>query len=422
MNKKGVIVIIIGAVLVLGGLALFLYLFLFAEDPEDVWRSVFPFGDRSVAVDREDPLPTPDDPAPKDDRGLVLRKLSEHPVAEGGAYAFNRNGETIVRYISRGEGNLYEVSVTGEDHFLLLGNDKGVFSGAFKVSWSDEDNVIIYSLEDSGVDSRGAVVTFSEDEDGFMWSGGQLPDSTQTFAIAPDESRFFYAIKEGTGMDGFVSTFGNIGSVSGQHVFSSPIREWVAEWPSRNTVTLTTRPSGHVEGHMYVLDPQNRALSHVLRGVEGLTTKTNSDASLVLYNQSLRNNLSLNLFALQERAHEEIKEITTLVDKCVWEKETSVVCAVPNTMPSGVYPDVWYQGRVSFNDANFKRLDTETKKVETFLTPKEVRVGFENFDAYGLFFDEAGDHFFFIDKKTGNLWVYEITETKTTVPPPKEED
>ncbi len=394
-----------------------LYLFLFAEDPEDAFqdlRGAFPFGGRGTLVDTTDPVPTPDDPSPDIDKHDRLRKLSEHPVAEGGAYTFVKDEKTYVRYISRGEGNLYEVEIGGEGHVLLLGNDEGVFSGAHRVSWLDEDNVLIYSLENSGYDAKIATVTFSEDDDGFMWSGNRLPEETLAYAVSPGGNSFFYTVKEGSGVDGFTSTFTGTGSVTGQHVFSSQIREWVAEWASSNAVTLTTKPSGYVEGHMYLLNPQNRAVSHALRGIEGLVTKTNNNASFTLYNESLRNDVSLKLFNHQEKTNEEVSGLKTLVDKCVWKEKSVFICAVPNSLPSHLYPDAWYQGKVSFNDSVFKKINIDTKKTEVFLNPGQVRTGFANVDAYSLFFDSSNNYFFFTDKKTGDLWVYETTKTAQT--------
>ncbi len=414
MNKKGIVAVIIGVILVISGLILVLYLFFFAEDPEEVvqgLRDALPFGDRSSSIRDSDSVDVPDEPSRPVDKERVLRRLSEHPVAEGGAYSFVKDGETYVRYISRGEGNLYELKLSEyEGHDTLLGNNEGLFSGAHKVSWIDENNVIIYSLENDGYVANIATVSFSEDGDGLVWSGGQLPDETLTYAISPEDRTFFYAIREDSGIRGFTASFGSVGTVTGRHVFSSPFREWTADWPSRNVVTLTTKPSGHVPGHMYTLDPTSGSVSHVLRGIYGLTTNTNNDASFILYNESVGNGVSINFYDNQEKAHNNIKDIVTMADKCLWKEKDILICAVPASIPSATYPDAWYQGKVSFNDDGFKKVNISNNTVKKYFTPGDLRTGVEEMDAYELFFDDEKKNLFFIDKKTGHLWVYHIPE------------
>ena len=43
--------------------------------------------------------------------------------------------------------------------------------------------------------------------------------------------------------------------------------------------------------------------------------------------------------------------LTTLPEKCVWTKDGErFYCGVPRVIPQGTYPDVWYQGVISFED------------------------------------------------------------------------
>ena len=49
--------------------------------------------------------------------------------------------------------------------------------------------------------------------------------------------------------------------------------------------------------------------------------------------------------------------LETLPEKCVWSKADASIfyCAVPENIPAdNIYPDVWYQGLMSFSDAIWK--------------------------------------------------------------------
>lgn len=406
MNKKGVIIIVIGGILVLSGLLLVIYLFLFADDPDEGFQNIrnfLPFGEREYVVREPEPTDVNDEPVNSVFTDQILRIISEHPVAENGFYVFTREDETYVRYISRGEGNMYEVNVTGEEHISLL-NEDNFFTGAQRVSWVDENNFMIFSLlEDK---TKTVTVSLTQEEVGFNWNGKVLPENTLAYAVHPENNMFFYTTESNNGgVDGYTTSFNG---VSGKHLFSSKIKEWLIDWPTNGKITLTTKPSGYVPGHMYTLNTQNMDLRHTLRAVAGLTTLTNKNASLTLYNNNDNNDVSLRLLNHHEKSSSNISNIQTLTDKCVWKDQNVFVCAVPEKLTSGIYPDSWYQGKVSFNDSLFKEVNTETGQSKDFLDIKEIIYDFDYVDAYNLKFNELENHFFFIDKKTGDLWVYDL--------------
>ncbi|MFP4022498.1 MAG: hypothetical protein ACLFNR_02065 [Candidatus Paceibacterota bacterium] len=423
MNKKAIIAISIGSVLVVGGVALVLYLFLFAEEPDEAFdnmRNRFPFGEREpeqTDSDIPDDEGSNDETENRDDKASTasIRKLSEHPVVEGGVVSYEKREEPHIRYISKGEGKLYEVNVSNGEHQQILGNDEDLFSGAYKVSWMNKDNVLIFSHNEESSDSQVVAVEFSEDEEGLTWEGAQLPEKTVDASSYPDGNSFFYISEKDIGVNGFTSSFGETSTVSGEHLFSSPIRDWLTEWPSGNIITLTTKPSGHTEGHMYVLNTQTGSLTHPLRGIAGLTTKTSQDASRTIYDQSQNNSTSLKLYDHEAGSSEEISDIRTLTDKCTFIDEKSFICAEPKDIPtSHVYPDAWYQGKVSFEDEAFKLVNTDTKDLEEIVTPNDISRHFDELDAYDLSFDEERGDLYFTNKKTGMLWVYEMEDEENT--------
>ena len=101
--------------------------------------------------------------------------------------------------------------------------------------------------------------------------------------------------------------------------------------------------------------------------------------------------------------------ISTLADKCTWStKEKSVVyCAVPQSIPAGLYPDDWYKGKVSFNDGLW-RIDTATGATDSVMTP-ELEAGV-SMDIVNLSFDQAENALVFINKKDLTPWVFNLAE------------
>ncbi len=139
-------------------------------------------------------------------------------------------------------------------------------------------------------------------------------------------------------------------------LFESPFSEWLSGWPTTSLITMTTKPSGSVPGYMYTIDPAKKNLIQVFGGINGLTTLTSPSGKLVLYGNSA---LTLSIYHTDTKTSD-VLGIKTLPEKCVWNKTgDTIYCAVPKSINSGLYPDAWYQGEVSFNDQIWK-IDVKT--------------------------------------------------------------
>jgi hypothetical protein len=127
--------------------------------------------------------------------------------------------------------------------------------------------------------------------------------------------------------------------------------EWLVSWPKEGTITLTTKPSATIPGFLYFLNSQTGNFSRVIGNINGLTTKTNRDASEVLYSDSLSGTPKLYLLNVKS-GERKLLLWNTLPEKCLWSNTDVkiVYCAVPKGFPTGDYPDAWYQGLVNFTD------------------------------------------------------------------------
>ena len=240
-----------------------------------------------------------------------------------------------------------------------------------------------------------------EEEELLESTSSFLAKNIDSMNISPDGKSTFY-LQEDTGSRG---TILNLGKGSLTEVFSSPIREWIGQWINTNTITLTTKPSSGVPGYMYTLNPTTGATTKVLSGVSGLTTLMNPDGERVLLAQ---NNGTTSLFLYNIKTNEKtVLPFSTLLEKCVWDKTNInlLVCAIPNNMGGGSYPDLWYQGQVSFSDDIYK-IDITTGE-QTRLVDLEQQAG-QPIDVSEIHLNNSDTYLTFIDKNTLTPWLLKL--------------
>lgn len=232
-----------------------------------------------------------------------------------------------------------------------------------------------------------------------------LPNDISATAISSVLNSVFYITDKSTGARGTVLSTDK----KSTSVFASPYREWIAQWPSRNTIALTTKPSASAAGHLYFLNPSTGAQRKVLGDIAGLTTLTNPTAEYVLYSVSTPTGITLRVYNVTTGAHTNLG-ITTFPEKCVWSERypTEVYCSVPESYPSAQYPDHWYQGVVSFDDTAIWMLDVKRDTAFSFTTFAEKTE--EKIDAHNLILSPDQGYLIFTNKKDGSLWGLHLGE------------
>ncbi|MES3031974.1 MAG: hypothetical protein V4699_01895 [Patescibacteria group bacterium] len=230
--------------------------------------------------------------------------------------------------------------------------------------------------------------------------GSFLPNNVRDISLSPDTLKIFYLFDNGNDLgDSIIGTTLNFSNNKKVQIFNSPFTEWLSQWGSSNTITLTTKPSARALGYMYMFDSAGKNLGKVLGGINGLTTLAAPSGKLVLYGD---NNLSLSIYHTDTR-NSDILVIKTLPEKCVWGRVSDVVyCAVPKSITAGEYPDTWYQGEMFFNDQIWK-IDIKTGNATLVVDPAEA-IGGEDVDGIKLALDEGGNYLFFVNKKDSFLW------------------
>ncbi len=267
-------------------------------------------------------------------------------------------------------------------------------------------NSTIPSIYEALFDSTGKTVVYrylSDDKtiSSFMATLGApagefLPQNISNMSTSQDKTKLFYLIENKDGVTGYT---GLLGDTKKNIVFNHPFTEWLSSWDAKQNVYLTTKPSYVANGSIFILNTVTKTISKLFGGVPGLTTQINPNGSIILYSTSTSTGPKLRVFNIKDHSTKDL-DTYGLPEKCVWSGDNiNIYCAVPNTIEGNEYPDVWYQGLVSFSDF-FVKINTITGEKSTLANSiNETPV-----DGTYLFLDKNENNLFFTNKKDSTLW------------------
>lgn len=342
------------------------------------------------------------------------RKISQKPISGGVIINVgNKEKGDKIRYVDRATGHVYETwtkkgeqtrisNITIPKVYEAFWNKEG---GGFIARYLDENGEDVVSYFAKLKEKEGAK---DLKEDMYGLDGYFLQKNITDLSVSPTGKNIVYVAEKQSGSSIVNSEFGG---KNGSEIYNSPLTEWAIEWFGNNFL-LKTKSTYKTGGFVYRLDSRGN-LTKILGNIKGLTALGKSDGSFFLYSESL--NSSFNLYSYNMNSKEKTKlKLNTLPEKCVWsKKDLSVVyCAVPKTIPSGEYPDDWYQGIVSFDDSIWI-LDTKINLGNVVADPE--RYSASPIDATNLTLNENEDYLIFINKKDYSLWGIDMTSEPTEI-------
>lgn len=343
MSRRKKILIALGLLLVVAVIAFLVYYFFFKSTPVTPGGGTFP--PPTEEITSVEPPPTVLPPETPGAFVPILRQLSKVPIA--GSVLGSKGGKAIVRYQERATGNIFEIGAEGDGEKRLTNTTIPKVSEAL---WSKTGTALIsrYLRDDSEViESFSARVSPGASGAEGELAGTFLPRDILDGAVSPDGTSFFYLTDTNGGVSGIKSDLAGNGRVK---LWSSPLYEWLVSWPTSNKIYLLSKPSVFADGLLLSLDPQTGVTSLVLRTIPGLTALPNPVKPAVLFSASREASISLLLLDTVTGVRTPLS-ITTFPEKCVWNKGGDVFfCGVPKEIPTGSYPDVWYQGVIPFSD------------------------------------------------------------------------
>lgn len=405
MKKK--ILLIIG-ILAIVGVAAFLMLNSGenTSDEEDRGFSILeflPFGKSSEETETQiteenggEIITETNQPVPR------IRKISSEPVA--GAVVFNVGTTSVVRFVEKGTGNVYEARSNLTKIERLTNTTIPKIARAFWLPNASGFLAQTLSVENELVETSFVKLIKSagegEDLTPYGTTISKLPTGIEEIAIKPDGSKVFYYIDAGYS-NWFISNPDGTGS---SLVLSHPLSEWLPKWISSNIIIMQSKPSFQSAGFYYSFDVSSKVLKKIGTGAFGLIANTNSDGSLSIVSNG---GTSPSLFLVTNTdASTKPISASSMADKCVWSGD-NVYCAVPDELPSGSYPDDWYKGVVSTGDS-IERIDPNNDI--SYVVSDLASESGEKIDVVDLIISSDKTHLVFRNKIDGYLWMFRIEE------------
>jgi hypothetical protein len=362
----------------------------------------------------------------------TLRLLSNTPV--GGYGASTTASTTIVRWVDRGRGNIYEAR---EDSLEAATISNTIVPKIFSSLWNKNLTAFIGSslLDNSSpattlyaelrarilpktatstatssknvTQAPGTSIVVDSLQTPYELKGRNLPSDITTYAVSPKKDKvFFLANENGYGV-GYTATFDG---QSVTQIFSTPVTQANAEWPEDNTIAITTKGSASQNGYLYFVDPKKGVWNKILGPISGLSTRVSHDAKYVVASGSYTNSITTSIYAVSTGQNLDAV-IHTLADKCVWGNfnKNMLYCAVPSQPTNGAYPDDWYKGTISMVD---KIWQVNATSGEIHLVTSIVDQSDRVIDAFNLGLDPKDEYLFFMNKNDLSLWSFDLVASK----------
>src|SRR3989344_803076 len=340
----------------------------------------------------------------------ALRHLSTIPV--GGFMASSTASSTVVRYVDRGVGHVYESSSI-ENEIKKISNttipriyesywNKNLNTAIFRYMKDETDTIANFYAEIRPIKtSTSTLETINEVNSEIK--GKFISSDIKEIAVSPKKDRVFtFNIENGRGI-GYISGFDESKKTK---IIDIPITQVNIEWPEENTLAITTKSSGVSSGYLYLIDIKKPSLKKILGGITGLNAKVSHDAKKILFSSSNSKGFAMSIYNIKDSSTQEMVFRTT-ADKCVWSKirPNELYCSIPVEFPAGMYPDDWYKGVISFADQIWQ-LDTTTGEVH--LMANLLKISDELIDAVDLTLDPKEDYLFFVNKRDLTLWSLDL--------------
>jgi hypothetical protein len=234
--------------------------------------------------------------------------------------------------------------------------------------------------------------------------GKTLPENILAYAVSPKRDRVFLLIGEKGAGVGYIFKFD--GS-SPTQLFSTPVTQVNAEWPTDATIALTTKGAAGERGFLYFVDSKTGVWKKILGPLPGLSTKVSTDAKRVFISVAgSSDNILSSIYDVNQRKGTDAI-IRTLADKCVWGNfyKDMVYCAVPSQPVPGTFPDDWYKGSVSFAD---KIWQVSATTGEVHVVSSIVDTSDRIIDAFNLGLDDRDNFLIFMNKNDLSLWSLDL--------------
>jgi hypothetical protein len=398
MNKK---ILIIAGIFVLIIVVVVLFFIFKKPNPTTIDPTTgSPFGDAPGGSSQNNfpQIITGDSPLSIEDRN-GLKKITSAPVSDGNFLPQASSSAPVVEFIERSTGHIFHADL---DSGLVTRRSNTTFPKIQQIAWGIPGSLFIGQSINSGT-IESNIFSISPNNREVSSNDFSLIDTTPltpdivSASFSPDGTSFFYLGKNRLGAEGLLA---NTKGEKLASLWQSATDEWTTEWKQKDTIAITNKASNNTSGVLLFLDVKTKKTKTILSGIPGLTTNTSPSGNKILYGTASGNSYQTYLYTIEKGSVDDAL-FTTLPEKCVWShSETFIVCGQPMTMKAGL-PDIWYQGKESFNDELWK-LDLLTLELTRIspLNPSEL----EHIDVVNIKMSPDDSYVLFTNKKDFSLW------------------
>lgn len=332
-----------------------------------------------------------------------FRQISKTPVA-GFDFVETSSGYNVW-YVERANGNIFQTSTSSRETVRITNTTIPKVYEAFIAK--NGAQVALRTLDETTGNIQTFVAspktktgTSSADQTKEL-VGSYAPNNIRNMTVSPSKSSLFGILNGVLGGEGIIYPFSGVSSI----VFSHTIRNWVPEWVNSTTISMTTAPSARTQNLAYLFNTTTKALTKIAGPKNGLVVSVSPNLAYSLLSENKNNLLSFSLLNIKTQ-QETVLSRQTVADKCVWSSKNNDVayCGLPKTVPSGVYPDSWYQGKVLFDDV-IGKVDASNGEVREIFNPQDFGV---QADMINPTLSPDEKYILFSNKRDLTLWMYEL--------------
>jgi len=221
---------------------------------------------------------------------------------------------------------------------------------------------IIWSLKEENIVKTGsnqsdASCAFSDFSKKIFTN---LRANIKSMVFSPDGGKIAYYLSDGLNINSLYTSNPD-GKSQKSLIRALKLRDINLLWPKNNILSITSRPSGLTTGNLWILNTVNLDLTKLIDGLSGLEALWSPDGNNFIYSYTDQNGQNPKLAIYKNGVPKNINNISTLVDKCAWLKDSiNIYCAVPQSWPdSATLPDDYYKNTFLTTD-DLWEINTET--------------------------------------------------------------
>ncbi len=385
---KKPILIILGILAILIGVAVWSYLFIFGvpKSTDEIFARFSGDGDPVVPANTENQGAIDVEDTTTAGMPQKLKQLTTRPVA-GAAFS-----EKTIYYVEQGTGHIYSINLETGDETLVSGT---TIPGAREATFSDDSTYVAITAYGNG--EVRTVAGMIPPQEGGSYEGISLPTGATDVQFDDATGTLNYLLKGETSASGHTY---NLTNKKATTVFTIPLRDVRVIWGDITYVYTT--PTKTQKGFLYQVE--NGTLTHTMPGGYALLATTYSDGVI----QTVIKDSLLTSSAYTNTGTISPLPIFAIPEKCTENKgkEKTLFCTTPIDMKTADFPDLWYKGAVSYTDLLWG-IDVEENSA-TVLSDLLEESGRE-IDVRGIGTNDDGTYIYLINKNDSSLWMYDTT-------------